>query len=142
MISRENRKILDFDDDHPAKRFLVEHEKFCRECVGFEVVYSGRPAIADVTWISDVLQGRSALLSHVLYKYLSFTPVLIGWIDSSADTSEADGHDMANINVCRRLLLEAKIEAGKSGNMCAEAIIDRAEAIVDLWEASIKARYL
>ena len=137
-IDRQNAPILQWDESHPARRFLEIHAKFCTECIAFEI-YGYDGCVSDLEWFSKLKCGNYKL-SSIFYAYISFTPILVDWLDETEDVSEYESRDLLRIEECRTLLLEASASAREKQRSDCFELIDRCEEVLDAWEASIVER--
>lgn len=135
-IDRQNKPILAYPDDHPAKAFLLGHRDFCNRWVAFEL---NHPPEADPTWHSAT-RGKRMTLSGVLYMYFAFTPILRGWLDQPPEPSGEEEVGIKEIAECEQLLEEARVAAVATGSELAQHIIAEAQHVLTLWRTCIVAR--
>ena len=113
-IDPANKPILSYPDTHPAKLFLLAHQGFNRKWVGFEIGYSNGPSLPDLMW-NSILTDRIQRLSGLLYKYVSYTPVLHQWLNPTSTLSDLEQQNLNTIDLVSELINEAE-------RMCADQI--------------------
>ena len=138
-IDPANNPILSFSDSHPAKRFLILHQEFNRRWVGFEISYSTRPAIPDLEWCSDQTNGP-VKLSGLLYKYISFTPVLSEWLEPSRTLSEYELQSLDTIRLIYHLINTAERACRDQIKPVHHEMMQELRMLLAAWEHSISDR--
>jgi len=138
-IDPANNPILSFSDSHPAKRFLILHQEFNRRWVGFEISYSTRPAIPDLEWCSDQTNG-TVKLSGLLYKFISFTPVLVEWLESSHTLSEYEQQSLDTIRLIHHLINTAERDCLDQIKPVHHEMMQELRMLLAAWEHSITIR--
>ena len=138
-IDPANKPLLRLADDHPAKAFLLAHREFKERWVGFEIQWPQRAGIPDLVWHSDI-ENRELRLSGVLYKYISYTPVLTDWLNPSPTLSDHERWSLSQIDTIEALIEEAKSESSEARDEFHAQLFHELQVLLDIWRRSITQR--
>ena len=138
-IHLDNKPILALPDNHPAKRFLLNHAEFCSQWIGFEISYPDKEEFPDLVWHSKS-QNKSVCLSDILYKYISFTPVLSDWVLNPKTQTESEKTYLVTIAVISTLINEAQSCCPGQIQPFHNSLIRSLLRLLNNWESSITAR--
>ena len=133
--------ILRFPAGHPAREFLISHQRFRNEFFGFEIEWQGRPArFPDLQAYSSVL-GKVVRLFGILCGYFSFTQVLMEWIEQPPNRTPSEVAQLKRIEECRSVIDEMAGHSDLGITTEHSRLFDQMRLTLDLWEQAVVSRY-
>jgi hypothetical protein len=132
-IHRRNSPILQFAENHPARRVLEARWECQRDCAGCEL------RDIDQEWESEI-DHRRWTFSGVVYAYVCFDLILHGWLHRPPHLAEDEIGVFAHVAKIRLLLGECHRAATCDKNGAVLEMISLVSRFLDLWEEAIRLR--
>jgi hypothetical protein len=137
-VESKNRKVLELDDSHPARRF-VEAFIDCRmSCAGRELDLGGQVPI-DQAWTS-ASDGRVWTFSGFIYSYICFDIELDGFLQRVPNLTPSEVEAARELPRFRLMMNECAEAARQSGNSEILELTDRVLEMLTLWEEYLSYR--
>ncbi len=136
-MTRLNRPVLELDDAHPAKRFLLAFMDCQSNCVGQELGQFRAPV--DQEWVSAT-DGERWTFSAFAYKILSFDLELDGFLQRAPRLTASEQGAIERLPSYRTLMTECAEAARKKGNTDVLELTDQVLETLDLWEEYLRFR--
>ena len=127
-----NRRILDLDDAHPAKKFLRAFIECREDCVGRELGSGGQVPI-EQTWLSAV-DGKRWTFSDFAYAFLSRELALDEIVTGTPFEPGLRSRLPKELPPVRQMLTECAQAARENGNDEIVELTDQVQRMFDLWE--------
>ena len=139
IVSLENAPIMEFPDDHPAKRYLFEFYPYMKEFCEKEIPWKGREEEAyDFKWYCES-DNRHWLISTFIYHFIGSYHVQSNWIDNPPTMTEYEKRTLDKIAHAREVLA-TWFEAARNEPRALN-IAHRTQAVLDAMERSITYRH-
>lgn len=137
-IESKNRKVLELDDSHPAKRF-VEAFIDCRmTCAGRELDLGGQVPF-DQAWTSAT-DGRVWTFSGFIYSFICFDIELDGCLQNVRNLTPSEIEADQKLPRLRSMMNECAEAARQSGNSEILELTDQVLELLSLWDEYLSYR--
>ena len=130
-IAEMNRRIMELDSSHPAKRFLNAFSGCQSDCVGCELGIDGEKSI-DQEWTSST-DGRRWTFSGFAYAFLALDFALDEFVEGVPFVGSETG-TAQNISSLRTMMIECADAARRSGNNEILGLTSQVLQMLDRWE--------
>jgi hypothetical protein len=126
-----NRRVLELDDSHPARRFLEAFIDCQSDCLGRELGFDGQTPV-DQEWTSAT-DGRKWTFSGFAYAFLALDFELESFLESApflvAETGAA-----RDVPMLRLMIGECAQAARQDGNSEIIELTNQVQQMFDLWD--------
>lgn len=133
QIRQLNEIVFTWSRTHPARRFLEEFIKFRKSVIREKL----SPEI-DQEFVTR--EGANTSFKAFLFTWLSFDIVLDGWLTNAPSVTHDEQRQLAALPEMRDQLLLCQEAAIRDGNSEMIRQLDRAFALLILWENCITSR--
>lgn len=137
-IESINGAVLDLDDAHPAKAFLLAFIECLEDCAARELGLGGATPIDQAWW--SLTDGRLWKFSAFVYSFLCFDIVLDGFLQNARHLTESETAAAAEIPRLRSLMHECAAAAQRDGSGEIVELTDQVLRMLSLWESYLEFR--
>ena len=133
-----NGPVLELDDAHPAKRFLIAFMDCRMNCAGRELDFGDQTPI-DQAWQSAI-DGRTWTFSGFIYAVICFDIVLDGFLENAPGLTESEVCAADQLPELRLMMEECAAAARQCNNDEIVEMTQEVQEMLNLWEEYLNFR--